>query len=249
MMSKVGAWPATQWRGTADAKRAAASDQNVADAATVARLRLGIGTIGFLLPIALPLGNLFFDKIRGLPTHGWWPPSMSSSYYTSSRNLFVGGLCALGVFLIGYRYRRREDLFSTIAGFSAVGVALCPTTHPNATYRQEWIGGFHTFFAGVLLVGLAMFCLVSFRDQTKSKEWIKSLYLWSGVIILVAVCAALGLGFAGIGNNEFITPLYIAEWVSVWAFGAAWLTAARDLYREGITPPSADESHGLPSGG
>ncbi len=67
------------------------------DVQTVKLLRLGVGLIGTLLPVAL----IFFNWIAGDKVIV--PNSMSGSYYTSTRNLFVGSLCALGVFLIGYR--------------------------------------------------------------------------------------------------------------------------------------------------
>src|SRR6266567_4034780 len=95
------------------------------DKRTVQRLRFGIGAIGLLLPLVLPLGNWVFVQF-GHDTE-ILPSSMSSSYYTSTRNIFVGGLCTLGVFLIGYRYNERDDRWSTMAGLFAIGVALCPT--------------------------------------------------------------------------------------------------------------------------
>jgi hypothetical protein len=227
MSTEPRTWPATLWRGTPSP-----ISQPDQDLSTVVRLRVGVGVIGILLPIVLPLGNLLFAEARGLPTAGWWPESMSGSYYTSTRNLFVGGLCALGVFLIGYRYSRREDLFSTVAGVSAIGVALCPTSPLGPTVFQREIGWLHYVFAGVLLVALAMFCLVSFRDQTNSPDpRAKRLYYWAGVTILIAVALALVLGLAHVGARALITPVYLAEWVSVWAFGAAWLYAALDLHR------------------
>jgi len=71
------------------------------DDRTVITLRFGMGIIGSLLPIAL----IVWNKIAGDSVTV--PASMSGSYYTSSRNLFAGALCALGVFLIGYRDTER----------------------------------------------------------------------------------------------------------------------------------------------
>lgn len=69
-----------------------------------------MGIIGSLLPIAL----IVWNKIAGDSVTV--PASMSGSYYTSSRNLFAGALCALGVFLIGYRDTERQDRCTTVAG-------------------------------------------------------------------------------------------------------------------------------------
>ena len=36
-----------------------------------------------------------------------------------------------------------------------------------------------------------------------------------------------------------LTPLYLGEVISVWAFGVAWLLKARDLWKALGPPPSA----------
>src|SRR5262249_26589945 len=63
------------------------------DVKTVKILRLCVGVIGTSLPITL----IIWNAIKGAGTIV--PASMSGTYYTSARNLFVGSLCALGVFL------------------------------------------------------------------------------------------------------------------------------------------------------
>jgi hypothetical protein len=87
-------------------------------------LRRAIGLIGALLPIVLPLGNC-------LSTGRWLLlPSVSSYYYSDMRNVFVGSLCAVGVFLICYRYQQWDDVLSNLAGFFAIGVAFCRRCRP-----------------------------------------------------------------------------------------------------------------------
>ncbi|MFJ9694002.1 hypothetical protein [Kitasatospora sp. NPDC101183] len=200
------------------------------DERTVTFLRLGVGLIGILLPIVLPLGNWLFAELRGQSTAGFWPPSMSGSYYTSTRNLFVGGLCALGVFLICYRFDRRDDRWSSAAGFFALGVALCPTAPRPATAFQTTIGVLHLVFAALLLLLLAMFCLHSFRNQsTAQPAWVDRAYLTAGVVILALLALAVLAGVTGFGRTWPIRPLYLCEWFCTWAFGAAWLGAAVEL--------------------
>src|SRR5712691_8881591 len=65
------------------------------DARAVKDLRLGVGVIGALLPIMLIAWNGIAGDKTIVPT------SMSGSYYTSARNLFVGSLCALTIFNSG----------------------------------------------------------------------------------------------------------------------------------------------------
>ncbi|GAA0666413.1 DUF998 domain-containing protein [Kitasatospora atroaurantiaca] len=192
------------------------------------RLRLGVGIIGILLPVALPLGNWIFVQL-GHRTE-ILPASMSGAYYTSTRNIFVGSLCALGVFLIGYRYNRRDDFWSTLAGVFAIGVALFPTAPRGATEFQSTIGALHLIFAGVLLSALAMFCLWSFRDPAISaKRTVNRSYLITGVLILLFLALSVVAGVTRWGEDWTITPLYICESLSVWAFGAAWIGAAVEI--------------------
>ncbi|MDH6707849.1 cytochrome b561 [Kitasatospora sp. MAA19] len=204
------------------------------DERTITFLRLGVGLIGIVLPLALPLGNWLFAEFRGQSTAGFWPASMSGSYYTSTRNLFVGGLCALGVFLICYRFDRRDDRWSTAAGVFALGVALCPTAPRDATTFQATVGVLHLVFASLLLFVLAMFCLFSFRNPSSAQpSRVGWAYLAAGVLILVLLLLAVVAGVTGIGSNWAVRPLYLCEWFSTWAFGAAWTGAARELAAAG----------------
>ncbi|MFE4517892.1 hypothetical protein ACFRMQ_27305 [Kitasatospora sp. NPDC056783] len=201
------------------------------DVRTIAMLRLGVGLIGILLPPALPFGNWLSAEVTGRGTDGFWPVSMSASYYTGTRNLFVGALCALGVFLICYRFDRRDDRWSTAAGFFALGVALCPTSPgAGASALQRTVGMFHLAFAGLLFVMLALFCLYSFRNPRSTQPArVGTAYLVAGVVILAALALTALAGVTGIGANWSVHPLYLGEWLATWAFGMAWIGAALEL--------------------
>ncbi|WP_354644501.1 hypothetical protein [Kitasatospora camelliae] len=207
-----------------------ARDGTTQDERTVMRLRLGVGVIGVLLPLALPLGNWLFAELRGQDTTDFWPGSMSGAYYTSTRNILVGSLCALGVFLICYRFDRRDDRWSTAAGVFALGVALFPTAPHGATAFQETVGVLHLVLAGLLLFVLAMFCIHSFRNpHYVQRPWVSRGYLVAGALILLFGALAVVTGLTGVGADWEIRPLYLCEWLSVWAFGAAWIGAALEL--------------------
>src|SRR5215467_5093397 len=155
------------------------TDDGDQDYRTVAGLRVGIGIIGLLLPFAIPIGVV----ITTLHAHGdGFPGSMSASYYTHVRNIFVGGMCAVGVFLIGYRRSRIDNWMSNFAGFAALGVALFPTSEPGATDSGSWTSHVHTGSAVVLLVLLGLFCLWRFpmgahRAQLLSKQTSDRIYI------------------------------------------------------------------------
>ncbi|MGW1177473.1 hypothetical protein ACWD4P_27610 [Kitasatospora sp. NPDC002543] len=211
-----------------------AARRSIQDIRTIAILRLGVGLIGILLPPALPFGNWLAAVVTGRSTDGFWPVSMSASYYTDTRNLFVGALCALGVFLICYRFDRRDDRWSTAAGFFALGVALCPTYSGHGSGVQRAVGVLHLVFAGLLFVMLALFCLYSFRNSRSTQPArVGTAYLVAGVVILAALALSVLAGATGVGSTWSVHPLYLGEWVATWAFGIAWTGAALELATHG----------------
>jgi hypothetical protein len=130
-------------------------------------LRQLVGCIGTLLPVALIAGNLMFSTaVR---------ESISGYYYTPMRNVFVGALCALGVFLIAYDgHDKLERLVTDAAGVCAVFVAFCPTRPPicasvartcsppavaQLSSVQSAIGYIHLILAALTFVALALMAL------------------------------------------------------------------------------------------
>jgi hypothetical protein len=92
-------------------------------------LRKVLGWIGVLLPFGLLAGNALFAS--------YLPDSMSGYYDTAVRDLFIGALCALGVFLIGYAGFDDWDRWLTnVAGGGAIlvregGVRTGEPRHPT----------------------------------------------------------------------------------------------------------------------
>ncbi|MCD2187878.1 hypothetical protein [Actinomycetospora soli] len=87
--------------------------------ATYLGLRLAMPVLVLLLGIAV--------VTRGVET-GCWQPSISASYYSPLRSLFVAVLCAIGTCLIVYRARDpRENGLLNVSGFVAFIVAFEPT--------------------------------------------------------------------------------------------------------------------------
>src|SRR5580704_11455205 len=108
------------------------------DARTIRLLRLGVGAIGIGLPLALIAGNWLTGDKAGAKVIV--PDSMSGSYYTSMRNMFVGALCALGVFLIFYRHTERQDRCTLFAGVCALLVAFDPTAAAHDPWAVQGVG-------------------------------------------------------------------------------------------------------------
>ena len=131
-------------------------------------LRKTVGWIGTLLPVVLIAGNVIFFTTS-------LPGSMSGYYYTHMRDVFVGALCALGVFLVAYAGDDEVDRWITnIAGLGAIGVAFFPTKPPvcladagtcpvpevrQLSAAQQAAGDIHLFFAAVTFIALGLMAL------------------------------------------------------------------------------------------
>lgn len=216
------------------------------DDRTVRFLRLAIGAIGIGLPVALIAGNAILGARTIIPY------SMSGSYYTPARNLFVGSLCALGVFLICYRHSRRQDFCTTFAGACALAVAFSPTAPPPPRMEPGWVNYLHGSAAGALIFTLGLFCWVVFVDYDKTrlpphagiedrvKAWCANVwkalkvdgrqrtYVISGFVVFLSGLLALYAGAWPASWSENWPSVYLFEAVAVFAFGAAWFTAGVD---------------------
>jgi hypothetical protein len=84
------------------------------------------------------------------------------------RNVFVGIMCEIGVFLWSYKgYDWRDAVAGTITAVCAIGIALFPIApDTGATASQITIGDIHTAFAAVFFLTLAYFALVLFRKTS-----------------------------------------------------------------------------------
>ncbi|GGM64011.1 hypothetical protein GCM10011608_56650 [Micromonospora sonchi] len=204
------------------------------DARTLLRLRLGVGGLGIALPIVLPAGHaLATGRIELLS-------SISSYYHSDMRDVFVGSLCAIGVFLVNYRYRRLDDVLSTMAGVLAVVVALVPTsTDAPPTDRAFPLGRVHGIAAGLLFAILALFCLWRFPINgapTAGTRVRNALYRICGLAILTAIALAVASNALSEPTREALQPFFWCEAVAVFAFGVAWLVKGEAMFHR---PPAA----------
>ncbi|MFP5022231.1 DUF7103 family protein [Pseudonocardia phyllosphaerae] len=192
-------------------------------------LRRAVGLIGLLLPFVLVIG----DQLLG--EHGL-RSSISSYYYSPVRDIFVGSLCAVGVFLFCYRYERPDAILGNITGGAAVAVALLPTVPPGVvTPAQRFVGTLHLISAAIFFVGLALFCLRLFvRGEPGGRKAARNLVyrICGWTIIGCLVLAALtGLLLPDPVKEEFET-LFWLESLAILAFGVAWLVKGDTVLRD-----------------
>jgi hypothetical protein len=198
-------------------------------------IRRAIGIVGLLLPIILgPVGWFVFGvEIQD---------NMSSYYHTVLRDVFVGAMCAMGIFLFCYRgYDWIEGWTANIGCLSALGVALCPLdANSDPLHQSSLVGYLHTVFGGAFFLTLAFYSLYHFPSSNANKHEVAPheaqrnfVYRVSGLVILASMIAS--------GSYLFLLPaewvricndynfLFWMEWVAVWSFASAWLTKGRAI--------------------
>ncbi|MBP2329705.1 drug/metabolite transporter (DMT)-like permease [Kibdelosporangium banguiense] len=159
--------------------------------------------------------------------------SVSGYYYSDLRNVFVGSMCAIGVFLIFYKgVGKADDRLSTVAGAMAVLVALCPTWPPGKhamTRWEEFIGWAHIVSAVAFFLILAVFCfLFTKRERVplpdpQRKRVRNRIYVGCGCLILLCLLLIL-IFFVSDGEwNLWWHPILWFEAFAIFAFGVSWL--------------------------
>ena len=216
-------------------------------------IRRAIGWSGLALPVVLgPIG--YFGLGIELQDN------MSRYYYTPLRDVFVGTLCAIGVFLFCYRgYGWIENWSANLGAVGALGIALFPidpTGDPlygssggpfdvslDVIFDGRSLTGLIHSAGGALFFGtLALYSLYHFptrehgdRDVAAHVAERNLVYYSSGITILLATTA---MGIYLILPTDLKAPLdrwhflLWGEWVAVWAFASAWLAKGRMILSE-----------------
>jgi len=202
------------------------------------RVRTALGILGMALPVFLIVAGLSDTRIE---------PSISDFYHTIYRDIFVGTMIAIGVFLFTYRgYRRTrgewldDDWLATIAGVAAIGLAMFPNESPTqqvATMTQRLVGmdlspPLHYASALIFFACLAAFCLVKFARTAKpARRWIYRSCGWVIVGSLIAIFVASAFKIMGGPTGKaFVVEYNLVFWfeaVGIWAFGLSWLVKGK----------------------
>lgn len=201
------------------------------------RVRQALGYLGLAFPLLLILGGLLSEASL--------QPSVSDYYHSIMRDIFVGSLFAIGVFLISYKghplksgEKLSDDLVATLAGLSAFGVAIFPNQggpqNAPETFSQVLLGFksaalAHYLSALIFLGSLAYFCLVKFARTAKPMR--RRIYRACGSFIVIGGLAATLASYFKIygpaGPQRFVIEYNVVLWVEamgIWAFGLSWLT-------------------------
>ncbi|SLN43866.1 hypothetical protein PSA7680_02223 [Pseudoruegeria aquimaris] len=222
------------------AQRPQAPCQKEGIVASYLTIRQSLGYIGLALPVVLLVGGLAGNE--GIA------PSISHFYYTSMQDVFVGALCAIGVFLMGSWGPDSHDAgfithkrVSRIGGVGAIGLALVPT-HTDKPFECSFVqcmtgmqtgSDIHHVFAGLFFLSMALFCLFLFyeREEDGTGDHARMalrnrIYKGSGAVILVAMAALYTYRISSPETKAVMDANSYQFWIEsigVWAFGLCWL--------------------------
>ncbi|HXY14121.1 MAG TPA: hypothetical protein VEI26_06440 [Terriglobales bacterium] len=203
-------------------------------------LRKAVGGIAFGLPFALAIP--------------WWflrnhmiESSISGYYHTGMRNLFVGCLCAISMFMLCCRgYDRKDEIAGMFSALCALGVAFFPVA-PDfcATHHQSEIGIVHYVFAALLFSTLAYFCLVLFRmtaanqKLTRQKQQRNRVYTACGSLIIASMLLIFVLKLLKVQHLVAdLAPTFCFETTALIAFGIAWLIKGETFLKDQKPAPA-----------
>lgn len=175
-------------------------------------LRKAVGVIGILLPFVLLFGQM------ALTNEVVVMRSISFYYHTGMRDVFVGGLCAVALFMMFYAgYDWRDDLTGFIAGISAVGVAWFRTTEgPNI----DGIGVVHLVFASLFFITLFIFAFFLFPISGSIAR--KITYRVCGIAIAACLIVILVYKIINPEGSHDGSLVYVLETIGLVAFGISW---------------------------
>jgi len=186
----------------------------------VQTLRLIMGLVALFLPFVV-------SYLAGMDLG-----SISASYYTNARDVFVAATCVVGALFLAYNgHTAWQSRLSKVGGVASFLTALFPTScsdcAPNSTSLL------HYGAAAVVFGILTYFCLVAFRHKTKARtdqylrrrDWT---YLICGAVMALCMLTMLGIGLGIFGSlAQAWRMTYFAETIALIAFGISWNVAAK----------------------
>jgi hypothetical protein len=193
-----------------------------------------------ILGISLPILDLIAVMLGGTELKG----TISHYYYSNMRDVLTGVLFVTGCFLICYIGPRALDFIVTsLAGFSALGIALFPCKEregamaPVGTFLfpSGISDNFHVACAAAFFVLIAVNAFLFLRrDRGKPavKPWKRALYITCGTLIIVClagllVCMRLKDPYL----NGVLKLRFILESVALAAFSLSWFAKGDTIRR------------------
>ena len=173
-------------------------------------LRRTVGIIGISLPFVLALGNIFIFTEHQIES------SISAYYHTGMRDVFVGLLFSIAIFLLAYRGPQKIDsVAGTLASIFAVGVALFPTSPPLGISALPWwspsIGKLHAFAAIALFSMFAVFSLWLFRKTAPGEQPPADKKRRNAIFLLCGVGIVASMAWAVVARQSGRSIFWLVE--------------------------------------
>jgi hypothetical protein len=223
-------------------------DKNQSLIVSYLTLRKLIGIFGMLLPFACLFGGSW---LQALPVRD----SISAYYHSNMRDVFVGLLVGVSMFLVTYKGHETRDTIAAIAsGIAGLGIAIFPCSYPNAPSSgvgvfqlpPEITGYFHYGSASIFFILLAinsyfLFTLGDKKNWTKSKSIRNGIYRACGIIIFCSL-VTLGVLTVTLGKDQLGSTVWtlICETVMLLAFGISWLVKGETIFKDKPDEPRLD---------
>ena len=203
-------------------------------------MRRLIGILGITLPFIVVLGGI----TQGEPgVQG----SISGYYYTNMRDLLVGILSGVALFLISYKgYEKIDDIVAKMSGIFALGMIFFPTAMFSGKVVR--VGLFfiddsisekiHLIFGTLFFLALSFNSLFLFTRRHpgvmgKEKKRRNIIYRLCGIVMFLAiVCITVYTFFLRGTFLAAFNPVLILESVALFAFGISWLVKGHTLFKD-----------------
>ena len=214
------------YRGNRSASAPFAPRQDFAYARSYLALRQTVGWIGIFLPAVLIAGNALL--FHGAP----FIHSLSRYYYTEMRNVFVGGLCAMAVFLFHYCGPvRRQRVPAFLAGIFALGVAFFPVAQADQPIGPT--AAVHYACALGLFLTLALMSLLLFGRGPDAAGFRNrrniAIHRACGLIVIGSVAMNIWHAVAADCDKAQCGFVLWTETAALAAFGISWLVEGRSF--------------------
>ncbi len=221
-------------------------DKNSTDRDSYVNLKRALGILAMALPVVCLVWSLAFSPCHAVEH------SISHYYHTSLRDVFVGLLAAVAIFLMTYTgYGWVDNLASWVIGVVGAGIVVfpCPTVRfapppivldpcfaalPREAaigilrLPQETSGTVHIILAGLFFVFLAAYSIIVFpmtdKDNPGPKKLFKNwVYRICGLVMLATMALLLIVYFAAPDFLGSTVLGFICETIMLFAFGVSWL--------------------------
>ena len=203
-------------------------------------LRRFIGILAMALPIVVVVGGFLQE---GLHVQG----SLSGYYYTNMRDVLVGLLSAVSLFLISYSgYEKIDNVVGNISGAFALGMIIFPTAMYSGKVVK--VGMFlvddnvseylHLTFAALFFLSLSFYSTILFTRRGpgalgKEKRRRNMIYRVCGAVLIITIVCnvvyTLAFRNTAIAN---VNPVLILESLALFAFGISWLVKGNTLFKD-----------------